>query len=102
MQLPTFGADGFVPMGSLGNDYYHYDETGHMIVGQRTQLGYRLGDAVEVRLVEAIPLAGSMRFQMLSEPRKLPGSTASHHKARGRMKRPGGRSGPPHGRRRRG
>ncbi|SHJ46293.1 RNAse R [Aureimonas altamirensis DSM 21988] len=102
VQLPTFGADGFVPMGSLGNDYYHYDETGHMIVGQRTQLGYRLGDAVEVRLVEAIPLAGSMRFQMLSEPRKLPGSTASHHKARGRMKRPGGRSGPPHGRRRRG
>ncbi len=102
VQLPTFGADGFVPMGSLGNDYYHYDETGHMIVGQRSQLGYRLGDMVEVRLVEAIPLAGSMRFQMLSEPRKLPGSTASHHKARGRMKRPGGRSGPPRGRRRRG
>lgn len=102
VQLPTFGADGFVPMGSLGNDYYHYDETGHMIVGQRSQRGYRLGDAVEVRLVEAIPLAGSMRFEMLSEPRELPGSTASHHKARGRMKRPGGRSGPPRGRRRRG
>ena len=38
VQLPTFGADGFVPMGSLGNDYYHYDETGHMIAVSYTHL----------------------------------------------------------------
>ncbi|WP_083508051.1 ribonuclease R [Aureimonas frigidaquae] len=93
VQLPTFGADGFVPIGTLGRDYFHYDETAHTIVGQRTHLGYRLGDTVEVKLVEAIPLAGSMRFEMLTEPRKLPTSSASHHKARGRTLRPGRRPG---------
>jgi ribonuclease R len=30
-------------------------------------LAYRLGDLVEVRLVEAIPTAGALRFEMLSE-----------------------------------
>ncbi|KAA0971194.1 ribonuclease R [Aureimonas fodinaquatilis] len=91
VQLPTFGADGFIPISSLGNDYYHYDEAGHMLVGQRSHLGFRLGDSVMVRLVEAVPLAGSIRFEMLSEPRKLPGATASFHKARSRLRRPGDR-----------
>ncbi|WP_102958304.1 ribonuclease R [Mangrovicella endophytica] len=85
--LPAFGADGFVPISSLGAEYFHYDEVGHSLIGERSGRGYRLGDQVEVRLVEAIPLAGSMRFEMLSEPRQLPAFTGSHHKSR--MRRPG-------------
>jgi ribonuclease R len=33
---------------------------------------YRMGDSVEVKLVEAAPLAGALRFEMLSEGRVLP------------------------------
>jgi hypothetical protein len=52
------------------------------MVGERTGTGYRLGDPVTVKIVEVLPLAGSMRFEMLSEPRKLGTATKSFHKAR--------------------
>ncbi|WP_062116415.1 ribonuclease R [Aureimonas sp. AU40] len=87
VQLPTFGADGFIPISTLGADYYHYDEVGHSLVGERSKRGFRLGDSVEVKLVEAVPLAGSMRFEMLSEPRELPATTGSFHKAARRSHR---------------
>ncbi|MBO0902722.1 ribonuclease R [Jiella sonneratiae] len=84
VQLPTYGADGFVPISTLGNEYFHYDEGAHSLVGERSGQGYRLGDTVSVRLVEAQPLAGSLQFEMLTEPRKLPGTTGSFHKSRRR------------------
>ena len=43
----------------------------HALVGEDTGLAYRLGDPVEVRLVEAIPAAGALRFEMLSEGRLI-------------------------------
>ncbi|WP_279479569.1 ribonuclease R [Aureimonas sp. SK2] len=88
VQLPAYGADGFVPISTLGRDYFHYDEAAHTLVGERTRLGYRLGDTVEVRLVEAAPLSGAMRFEMLTEARELPGTTGSFHKTRTRSRRP--------------
>ena len=84
VQLPTYGADGFVPISTLGNEYFHFDEVSRSLVGDRSGHGYRLGDTVEVRLIEALPLAGSLQFEMLSEPRKLPRSTGSFHKTQGR------------------
>jgi ribonuclease R len=84
VRLPQFGADGFVPVSSLGDDYYIFDEASHSLHGRRTGAGYRLADAVEVRLVEVAPLAGAMRFEMLSRPRPLERSTRSFHKAKRR------------------
>lgn len=80
--LPEYGADGFIPVSSLGDDYYIFDETRHALIGQKSGSGYQLGTSVEVRLVEVAALAGSMRFEMLSEPTNLPGSTKSLHKAK--------------------
>jgi len=82
VSLPAYGADGFVPVSTLGDEYYHHDEAQHAMVGERTGTGYRLGDPVTIKIVEVIPLAGSMRFEMISEPRKLGTSTKSFHKAR--------------------
>ena len=91
--LPTYGADGFVPISTLGTDYFHYDESRQALIGERTSLGYQIGDSVEVKLVEAIPLAGALRFEILSEGRKLGIATRSFHKSgRGRgPKKPGTR-----------
>ena len=66
VRLADTGADGFVPISSLGRDYFHHDETSHALVGSRTGETYSLGDKVEVRLVEAIPSAGALRFEMLT------------------------------------
>jgi ribonuclease R len=65
VRLDDTGADGFVPAATL-NDYYRHDETAHALVGDRTGGVYRLGDTVRVRLVEAVPSAGALRFEMLS------------------------------------
>ncbi len=87
VQLPQFGADGFVPVSSLGDDYYIYDEAAHALVGERSGKGYRLADRVEVRLVEIAPMAGAMRFEMLSDPRPMPVAVRSFHKSRRRSGR---------------
>ncbi len=68
--LNDTGADGFVPAGTLGSDYFVYDETRRALIGERSGETYQLGDPVEVRLVEAAPVSGGLRFEMLSEGRK--------------------------------
>lgn len=82
VQLPQYGADGFIPVSTLGDDYYIFDEAKHALVGERSGEGFQLADPVEVRLVEVAPMAGAMRFEMLSEPKPLPGARQSFHKAR--------------------
>jgi ribonuclease R len=67
--LADTGASGFIPAATLGNDYFAHDEGRQMLVGSRTGEAYRLGDTVEVRLVEAAPVAGALRFEILSEGR---------------------------------
>jgi ribonuclease R len=91
--LPAYGADGFVPISTLKDDYYHFDETSRVLVGERSCEGYRLGDSVEVKLVEVAVFAGAMRYEMVTEPRKLPGVARSFHKAKGLSRRTGGKPG---------
>ena len=72
VKLDETGADGFVPMRTLGSEFFVYDEARHAVIGSRSGTMFRLGDTVEVKLVEAAPLAGALRFEMLSEGRVLP------------------------------
>jgi ribonuclease R len=81
VKLSDTGADGLIPIRTLGTEYFNYDETRHALVGSRSGAMHRLGDVVDVRLVEAAPVAGALRFELLSEGRVIP---------RGR-KRDGGR-----------
>ena len=66
VKLNETGADGFVPAGTLGDDYFRYEEATRSLVGTRSGVTYRLGDAVQVRLVEAAPFAGALRFEIVS------------------------------------
>jgi ribonuclease R len=70
IKLDDTGADGFIPAATLGDQYFRYDERAHALVGDARGETYRLGDAVTVRLVEAAPVAGALRFEMLSEGRR--------------------------------
>ncbi len=94
VSLPAYGADGFVPISTLGNDYFIYDEAHQALTGEKSGLGYRLGDPVQVRLADAVPLAGALRFEVLSEGRKMPTAMRSFHKANRRPARDGIRKKP--------
>jgi ribonuclease R len=69
LRLAVSGADGFVPAASLGADYFVYDEVQHAMTGAKSGESFRLGDVVSVKLVEVAPVAGALRFEMISEGR---------------------------------
>jgi ribonuclease R len=73
VKLHETGADGFVPARTIGDEYFHFDEARHSMVGRHSGETYRLGDAVSVNLIEAAPVAGALRFELLSQGR--PGTT---------------------------
>lgn len=70
VKLKDTGADGFVPVSTLGQDFFNYVEEAHALVGNRSGETYQLGDPVTVRLVEVIPSAGAVRFEMLTAGKK--------------------------------
>ncbi|WP_068313905.1 ribonuclease R [Polycladidibacter hongkongensis] len=67
VRLSESGADGFVPASTIGTDFYEYVETAHALTAVHSGETFQLGDSVEVRLVEAAPFAGSLRFELLSK-----------------------------------
>jgi ribonuclease R len=69
VKLDETGADGFIPARTVGDDYYRYHEARHALIGDHTGETYRLGDTVTVKLVEAAPVAGALRFELMSEGR---------------------------------
>jgi len=89
VKLHDTGADGFVPARTIGDEYFRYDEKGHAMVGSRSGETYRLGDPVTVKLVEAAPVAGALRFEILSEGRS--GRPVRRHEERQRTYRARGR-----------
>jgi len=67
IKLDHTGADGFVPARHIGHEYFRYEEDLHAMVGNSTGETHRLGDRVTVKLVEAAPVAGALRFELVSE-----------------------------------
>ncbi len=82
VKLHETGADGFVPARTIGDEYFRHDEAGHAMVGSRSGATYRLGDRVTLKLVEAAPVAGALRFELLSEGRPGKPSRRPRHEQR--------------------
>ncbi|PHK96953.1 ribonuclease R [Pseudoroseomonas rhizosphaerae] len=84
--LEENGAGGLVPSSSLPDDQWTHEEAAHRLTGRHTRLCFSLGQAVEVRLAEAMPLTGGLLFQLLGGAAPAPGAR------RGRIRRgpPGG------------
>ena len=94
VRLKETGANGFIPVSTLGQEYFEHVEEMQALVGSRSGGSFRLGDEVEVRLIEVIPSAGAMRFEMLSEAKKGHGSLMKGWRPKrvpGRRRRPGPR-----------
>ena len=93
VEIADSGADGFVPISTIGEDFYEFEEAHHRLVGRTTGETFRLGDAVEVRLAEALPYAGSLRLELLRDgpeprPARRKGRHIAGHRNRPEKKRP--------------
>jgi ribonuclease R len=92
VKLSETGADGFVPAVTLGSDYFAYDEAHHALIGSRSGESFQLGDSVTVKLMEAAPFAGALRFEMQSEGKARVGKAGArkpgHVKVGARTARP--------------
>ncbi|WP_293332128.1 ribonuclease R [Parvibaculum sp.] len=95
VKLDDTGADGFIPVSTLGRDFFHHDEIIHALVGERTRHAYRLGDIVRVRLAEAVPVTGGLRFELLEGGGEAPPNAGKGAGSRSRA--PSGRGGPARG-----
>ena len=82
LRLLETGADGFAPASSLGREYFAYDEAGHSL-SSKSGTSYRLGDFVEVRLMEAAPIAGALRFEVVGGGAKRAPNPAALGRPRG-------------------
>jgi ribonuclease R len=93
VRLAESGAEGLLPARSMGAEYFRHDERAHAMIGDRTGTVYKLGDIVPVRLAEAAPLTGGLRFELADgapAPRKFaarrpkPGPKRSHFRPKKR------------------
>ncbi len=90
--LTENGADGFIPASTLGQDYFVHDEQAMSMVGERSGETFRMGDMVDVRLLEVTPLAGGLRFEMLSDGTAgKPAGRKSRSAKPGKYRKPGNR-----------
>ena len=64
VRLKESGAEGLLPARSLGAEYFRHDERAQTMRGERTGTTYGMGDAVTVKLMEAAPVTGGMRFEL--------------------------------------
>ncbi len=66
------GGDGLVPISTLGNDYFRFDEITKSIEGDANGVRYTIGQILPLRLAEANPISGSLRFELPDAPSQSP------------------------------
>jgi ribonuclease R len=77
------GGDGLVPVSTLGQEYFRYNEAAQTLTGEDSETVFSPGQRLPLRLAEANPVTGSLRFELPDVPpsrgapsrrdRKLPG-----------------------------
>jgi ribonuclease R len=87
VQLSETLADGLVPIGSLGAEFFAHDPGRHALIGQESGSVFALGDRVRVELVEVDALAGQLTFRLL-EHSPGPAAKAAQRAWHDRSRRP--------------
>lgn len=97
-QVEGLGGDGLVPAATLGDEYFRYDEASQSLTGEHSGLRFTSGQRIELRLVEANPLTGSLAFAL---PDADPNARDTHRRgpSRGGRGDRGGKGKPMQGRR---
>lgn len=69
VELPNT-VEGLVHVQSLSDDYYHYDESGYQLIGERTGTTYKLGQEVRVKLIDASKEKQTIDFIIYKDKKK--------------------------------
>ena len=64
VKLDETGADGLIPIRTLGREYFHHDADSQTLMGADSGRVIRLGQRVVVRLAEAVPVTGGLAFDL--------------------------------------
>jgi ribonuclease R len=65
ISLDGTGADGLIPIRSLGQEFFRHDEGRQLLIGERTGETYGLGDRLKVKLVEADAATAGLLFDVV-------------------------------------
>jgi ribonuclease R len=58
------GGDGLVPVSTLGREFFRYDEAAQALEGEESGTRYVPGMKLRLRLAEANPISGTLRFEV--------------------------------------
>jgi ribonuclease R len=58
------GGDGLVPVSTLGREHFRWEEDARRLVGDDSGTVYSAGDRLQLRLGEANPLTGALKFEL--------------------------------------
>lgn len=76
VRLDEYGAEGFIPIRTLPDDYYVYDQQSQALIGRHKKRVYQLMANLKVRLVDIDPMLNSIIFEVAMEgSAKLEGFT---------------------------
>jgi ribonuclease R len=67
--VEELGGDGLVPVSTLGQEYFRYDEASQSLIGEESGETYHPGRRLTLRLAEANPVSGGLRFELPDAPR---------------------------------
>lgn len=89
VKLDETGADGLIPIRSLGREFFHFDARSQTLMGADTGTVLSAGQRVTVRLAEAVPVTGGLALELLAvEGGPLPGGPSAR-KGRRLPRQPG-------------
>lgn len=57
------GGDGLVPVSVLGDERFFHDEKAQVLKGEHTGTTFAIGDVLRLKLAEANPLTGALKFE---------------------------------------
>ncbi len=66
VKLDETGADGMIPIRTLGREYFQYDAESQTLMGADTGLVIGLGQRVTVKLAEAAPVTGGLIVELIA------------------------------------
>ena len=66
VKLDDSGADGLVPIRTLGNEYFHFDRDAGTLEGADTGTVYRIGQKVTAKLSQAEATTGGVALELLT------------------------------------
>ena len=86
--VEEIGGDGLIPMSHLGAERFHFDEAAKTIEGLSSGVVYHMGQRLDLRLADANPISGALKFELVDQPLPRGGARMPAGRPSGKPRRP--------------